>query len=273
MLHSADNYKFRLDIKVIRKIFAVLLFLASFPVVAAKHLTAQSWLVSDPQGNLIQHENIDQVRAIASITKLLTVVTVLDAHQNMDEQVSLSKKLRDRLPRKVTSLTRRQLIELAMVNSDNRAAQTLCEAYPGGFDACVQAMNRKLRELNMLNSVVYEPTGLDARNVSTARELVYLVQAARNYGPVLEASQKTQVQIKIKKKWFFFHQTNPLVGKTQRVIVSKTGWITASGGCIVLLMSTDLGDRIVVVMGSKSTRTRIPEAEFISNLRGTDDEQ
>lgn len=258
---------------MLRRIYSYLLLFALSYTVNAKPVTAQSWLVSDPQGRLIQHDNIDQVRSIASITKLLTVITVLDARQSLDEQVTLSKKLRDRLPRKVTSLSRRQLIELAMVNSDNRAAQTLCEAYPGGFDFCVQAMNRKLKELNMLNSVVYEPTGLDARNVSTARELILLVQAARNYGPVLEASQKTQVQIKIKKKWFFFHQTNPLVGKTQRVIVSKTGWITASGGCIVLLMSTDLGDRIVVVMGSKSTRTRIPEAEFISNLRGTDDEQ
>lgn len=258
---------------MLRRVYSYLLLFALSYTVNAKPVTAQSWLVSDPQGKLIQHDNIDQVRAIASITKLLTVITVLDARQNMDEQVTLSRKLRDRLPRKVTSLSRRQLIELAMVNSDNRAAQTLCEAYPGGFDNCVQAMNRKLKELNMLNSVVYEPTGLDARNVSTARELILLVQAARNYGPVLEASQKTQVQIKIKKKWFFFHQTNPLVGKTQRVIVSKTGWITASGGCIVLLMSTDLGDRIVVVMGSRSTRTRIPEAEFISNLRGTDDDQ
>lgn len=258
---------------MLRRIYSYLLLFALSYNVNAKPVTAQSWLVSDPQGKLIQHDNIDQVRAIASITKLLTVITVLDARQSLDEQVTLSKKLRDRLPRKVTSLSRRQLVELAMVNSDNRAAQTLCEAYPGGFDSCVQAMNRKLKELNMLNSVVYEPTGLDARNVSTARELILLVQAARNYGPVLEASQKTQVQIKIKKKWFFFHQTNPLVGKTQRVIVSKTGWITASGGCIVLLMSTDLGDRIVVVMGSRSTRTRIPEAEFISNLRGTDDEQ
>ena len=258
---------------MLRRVYSYLLLFALSYTVNAKPVTAQSWLVSDPQGKLIQHDNIDQVRAIASITKLLTVITVLDARQNMDEQVTLSRKLRDRLPRKVTSLSRRQLIELAMVNSDNRAAQTLCEAYPGGFDNCVQAMNRKLKELNMLSSVVYEPTGLDARNVSTARELILLVQAARNYGPVLEASQKTQVQIKIKKKWFFFHQTNPLVGKTQRVIVSKTGWITASGGCIVLLMSTDLGDRIVVVMGSRSTRTRIPEAEFISNLRGTDDDQ
>ena len=258
---------------MLRKIFAGLLLCSLFSASSAKPVTAQSWLVSDAQGRIIQSDNIDQVRSIASITKLLTVITVLDARQPLDEQIVLSKKLRDRLPRKVISLSRRQVIELAMVNSDNRAAQTLCERFPGGFDACITAMNRKLRDLNMLNSVVYEPTGLDARNVSTARELTYLVHAARNYAPVLEASQKTQVQIKIKKKWFFFHQTNPLVGKTQRVIVSKTGWISASGGCIALLMSTNLGDRIVIVMGSKNTRTRIPEAEFISNLRGPDDEQ
>jgi D-alanyl-D-alanine carboxypeptidase len=100
---------------------------------------------------------------------------------------------------------------------------------------------------------------------------VLLVRAARNYGAIIEASQKTKVEIKLKKKFLFFPQTNPLVGKTQRVIVSKTGWITASGGCIVMLMDTDLGDRIVVVLGSKNTRTRIPEAEFISELKQAED--
>lgn len=235
--------------------------------VARGHLTAQSWLVSDPQGNIIRSDNADQVRAIASITKLLTVMTVLDAGQNLDEQLRLIKQHNTSVPGKVKTLSRRTLIELAMVKSDNRAAQTLCEHYPGGVKACVEEMNMKLKTLGMVNSVVYEPTGLDARNVSTARELIQLVRAARTYGAVIEASQKTKVQIKLKKKYFFFPQTNPLVGKTQRVLVSKTGWITASGGCIVMLMDTDLGDRIVVVLGSKNTRTRIPEAEFISELK------
>ena len=235
--------------------------------VAKGHLTAQSWLVSDPQGNIIRSDNTDQVRSIASITKLLTVMTVLDAGQNMEEQLTLARAPKSHIPRKIKSLSRRTLIELAMVKSDNRAAQTLCEHYPGGIRACVDEMNIKMKTLGMVNSVVYEPTGLDARNVSTARELVMLVRAARTYGAVIEASQKTKVQIKLKKKYFLFPQTNPLVGKTQRVIVSKTGWITASGGCIVMLMDTDLGDRIVVVLGSKNTRTRIPEAEFISELK------
>lgn len=251
---------------MLRKIFLIPILLAIALGANAKVVTAQSWLVSDAQGKIIQSENTEQVRSIASITKLLTVITVLDAHQNLDEQIKLSNKLRDRLPRKVSTLSRREVIELAMVHSDNRAALTLCEQYPGGQDACVGAMNRKLYELNMTHSIVYEPTGLDARNVSTATDLVKLVQAARAYQPVLDASRKTQVQIRVKKKLFSFHQTNPLVGKTQRVLVSKTGWITASGGCIVLLMATDLGEKIVVVLGSKNTRTRIPEAEFISTL-------
>lgn len=245
-------------------LFAICSFRSS---VAGGHLTAQSWLVSDPQGNIIRSENTDQVRAIASITKLLTVMTVLDAGQNLDEQLRLVKQHKTSVPGKVKTLSRRTLIELAMVKSDNRAAQTLCEHYPGGVKACVEEMNMKLKTLGMVNSVVYEPTGLDARNVSTAKELIQLVRAARTYGAVIEASQKTKVQIKLKKKYFFFPQTNPLVGKTQRVLVSKTGWITASGGCIVMLMDTDLGDRIVVVLGSKNTRTRIPEAEFISELK------
>ena len=247
----------------------VLLYALAFTCHAhARSVTAKSWLVSDTEGAVISSDNIDEVRSIASITKLLTVMVVLDARQSMQEQIPLSKKLRDRLPRKVQSLSRETLIELAMVNSDNRAALTLCEQYPNGLEACVGAMNAKLRSLGMLRSVVYEPTGLDARNVSTARELVQLVRVGSYYPEIVKASKKTKVEIKVKKKWLVFPQTNSLVGKTQRVLVSKTGWINASGGCLVMLISTDLGTRIVVVLGSKSTRTRIPEAELISDLRG-----
>lgn len=250
------------------RIFAAILLAVAFSNHGFAHgLTAKSWLVSDHEGEIIQSENIDEVRSIASITKLLTVLVVLDARQDPTEHLLLSTKLRDRLPQKGQRLPRSVLIELALVNSDNRAAQTLCEHYPEGLDACVLAMNRKLRSLGMIRSVVYEPTGLDARNVSTARELIQLVRAGRNYPAVVEASGKTKVEIKVKKKWLVFPQTNRLVGKTQRVVVSKTGWITASGGCLVMLMNTNLGERIVVVMGSKNTHTRIPEAEIIAEMR------
>ena len=177
-----------------RYILMVLAYIAMLPSSLAA-VTAKSWLVSSSTGTLIASENIDEVRSIASITKLLLVITVLDSHQDLDQQLTLSNKIHDRLPRKLSTLSRRQLSELALVNSDNRAAQTLCENYTNGFDSCVGAMNNKLRTLAMTKSVVYEPTGLDARNVSTARELVQLIQAARQYPIVLEDSRKTKVEI------------------------------------------------------------------------------
>jgi D-alanyl-D-alanine carboxypeptidase len=90
-------------------------------------------------------------------------MTVIDADQNMEQQLTLARAPRSHIPGKIKTLSRRTLIELAMVKSDNRAAQTLCEHYPGGLSSCVTAMNAKLKTLGMMQSVVYEPTGLDPR--------------------------------------------------------------------------------------------------------------
>lgn len=234
--------------------------------VQARAITAKSWLVASSNNEIIASENQDSVRSIASITKLLLAMTVMDAHQDYSQMLPLSYTIKDRLPTRGTSLSRRQLLELALVNSDNRAAQTLCENYPGGFDACVSAMNKKLQDLGMKNSVVHEPTGLDERNVSTAVDLMRLVKAALTYPIILEDSRKTKVEIKVKKKFFIFPQTNRLVGHTQEILVTKTGYTRPAGGCIVMVMKTDLGERIVIVLGSKNTHTRIPEAEIISKL-------
>lgn len=254
---------------MLHKIFSLLLFFAILcnqQIVSAKSITAKSWLISDIKGNIIDGENIDIVRPIASITKLLTVMVVLDANQDVNEKITMTKKLADKLPRNNQQLTRFELINLTITASDNRAALTLCEHYPGGLDKCVQAMNQKIRSLEMTNTVVYEPTGLDARNVSTARELVKLTREASFYGNIRYASRKSELKIEIKNKWFVFRNTNPLIGTHQNIVVSKTGYISASGGCITLFLDTNIGDRIVVVLGSKNTKTRIPEAEFLSNM-------
>lgn len=213
-------------------------------------VTASSWLVADGNGNVIQSENAYEIRSIASISKLVTAMIVLDAHQNLDEQIK--------------TYTRRDLLQLALVKSDNHAAEELCNNYMGGRVSCVTAMNAKARELGLANTNFTEPTGLSIMNVSTARELVKLVQAAQNYPEIVQASQSSQVKIQIKKKWFIFNNTNPIIGKRHNFIVSKTGYIRASGGCIVMMLDTDVGRRIVVVLGSKNTHTRIPEAEFIA---------
>ena len=125
-------------------------------------------------------------------------------------------------------------------------------------------MNTKARFLGMPDTRYVEPTGLSVFNVSTATDLVKLVIAAKEYPEVVQSAKMSEVKIKLKKKWLVFRNTNPIIGQRHEFIVSKTGYIRASGGCIVMLVDTDIGRRIVVVLGSKNTRTRIPEAEFIA---------
>lgn len=233
----------------IRYALAVLLLLVCNSSWSAS-ITAQSWLVADSTGNILKSENIEQVRPIASISKLMTAMVVLDAGQDLNERVG--------------TYTRGELLQLALVKSDNKAAQELCNHYPTGKDQCVRAMNLKAQALGLENTKFLEPTGLSVFNVSTAKELMSLVQTAQTYPEIVQASKTSQVKIKIRKKWFIFNNTNPIIGKRHNFIVSKTGYIRASGGCIVMMLDTDIGRRIVVVLGSKNTHTRIPEAEFIA---------
>jgi D-alanyl-D-alanine carboxypeptidase len=218
----------------------------------AVQLTAQSWLVTDEKGKIIQGENTKEIRSIASITKLISAMVVLDAKQNMDE--------------KINQFTRKELLQLSIVKSDNNAARLLCEKYPGGLAACVAAMNKKVHLQGLSYTKFTEPTGLDSANVSNAEELVDIVMMAKNYPELVEYSKMSQVKIKIRKNWMIFNNTNPIIGKRHDFIISKTGYIRASGGCIVMMLDTDVGRRVVVVLGSKNTKTRIPEAEFISQM-------
>jgi D-alanyl-D-alanine endopeptidase (penicillin-binding protein 7) len=227
--------------------------LAAFSACAEK-ITATSWLVADEQGIIMRQENIDEVRPIGSITKLVTVMIVLDAKQPLDEQLG--------------RFTRQQLIQLALVKSDNNAAITLCGHYPGGRENCIREMNTKVHDLYMKNTSFNEPSGLSMFDVSTANELVNLVIEAQRYPLIVEAAHTSTAKIKVKKKWFVFRNTNPIIGYNQHVIVSKTGYIRAAGGCLVMMVDTEVGRRILVLLGSKNTHTRIPEAEII--IKNTD---
>jgi len=213
-------------------------------------LTAHSWLVADGDGKIIQSENEREQRSIASITKLMTVMVIIDAGQNPKE--------------KIGNFTREQHIQLALVKSSNESAIILCDKYPGGKPSCIRDMNSKSIALNMPNTRFIEASGLSPMNISTSKDLIQLVLAASYYPDIIEASKTPQVKIQIKKKWFIFNNTNPIIGKRHSFIVSKTGSTTAAGGCIVMLLDTDIGRRLVVVLGSQNTRTRIPEAEFIA---------
>ena len=125
-------------------------------------------------------------------------------------------------------------------------------------------MNIRVGILGMTNTKFTEPTGLSVFNTSTAEDLIKLVMTASSYPQIVEAAKTPQGKIKLKKKWFVFNNTNPIIGKRYDFIVSKTGYIRAAGGCIAMMLDTSIGRRIVVVLGSRNTHTRIPEAEFIA---------
>lgn len=232
---------------MIRKFVLALLFAAS--TCSASTVTATSWLVTDEQGHAIKSQNAEEIRSIASVSKLMTAMVVLDAKQNLDERIG--------------NYTRREHIQLALVKSDNASAALLCDKYPGGKAACVNAMNAKAHALYMPNTHFVEATGLSVFNVSTATELVNLVVAASKYPIIVEDSHTSTAKIKVKKKWFVFRNTNPLIGYNQNIVVSKTGYIRASGGCLVMMVDTEVGRRILILLGSKNTKTRIPEAVII----------
>jgi D-alanyl-D-alanine carboxypeptidase len=239
------------------KIFILLCFLHFGAQAQVVPLTAQSWLVADGDGKILDGNKTTDIRSIASITKLMTVMVVLDAQQDLDQIIST--KLHNK------KLSRRDLISLAIIKSDNQASVLLCQNYPTGLFGCVQAMNEKAKSLEMNDTKYLEPTGLSVFNVSTAEDLVKLVIAASKYQVINEDSNKESIKIPInKKKTAHFGNTNRLVGKGYEFIVSKTGWITKSGGCIVMMLTTERGVRTVVLLGSKNTKTRIPEAKMIA---------
>jgi D-alanyl-D-alanine endopeptidase (penicillin-binding protein 7) len=227
-------------------ILSVLLFASN---AFAINISAQSWLETDDQGNLIEGYNITEVRSIASITKLMTVMAVIDNNQNMQQ--------------KLGKYTREQHIQLALVKSDNNSAKVLCDNFPGGRFECIRYMNEKANYLGMLRTKFVEPTGLSPMNISTALDLLKLVFESSHYSEITQASRTAVLTIKTGKQSQSFNNTNPIVGKRHSFIVSKTGTTNAAGGCIVMMLDTDVGRRIVIVLGSKNGKVRIPEAEFI----------
>ena len=230
----------------------------TFGIVHAQHtlpISAHAWLVADDNGKIIVGENTKEVRSIASITKIMTAMVVLDTEQSLEEVIP--KKLYG------VNLTRRQLLTLAIVKSDNNAAHMLCEFYPNGLQACVEAMNQKAHSLGMYDTKFSDPTGIMHTNQSTATDLVKLLNGASTYGVIREDSNTSSVVWRFEKKRVIsFRNTNPIVGE-QRFMVSKTGYISKAGGCIAMLVETLHGNMTIVILGSKTIRTRIPEARII----------
>jgi D-alanyl-D-alanine endopeptidase (penicillin-binding protein 7) len=235
-------------------------------------ILATSYVVQDlDTGEILAERNSNEVRSIASITKLMTAVVIIDANQDLNEVIHVApiRGIHSRLGN--VKLTRSELILLALMSSDNLAAKTLALNYPGGELEAIAAMNKKASALLMSSTAFADPTGLYDENVSTSRDLVKLLSAVEHY-PLLKkystnSSYRVEVPGKKRSKIVDFHTTNKLVTSIPEIVISKTGWIQKSGGCLLLGIH-DRGRRLaVILLNSRNTHTRIRDAELLYRLQ------
>jgi len=212
----------------------------------------------------------DAVRPIASITKLMTALVVLDGGQSLDEVITISAEDRktelssaSRLAAG-TRLTRGELLHLALMSSENRAAQALGRNYPGGLPVFIKAMNAKAGALGMTSSRFADPTGLSSRNVASARDLVKLVKAASDNPLIRRYSTDERYTVKAGRQALEYRNTNALVTKPDwNIAVQKTGYTQAAGQCLVMHTRIDGRSVVIVLLNSFGKYTRVADARRI----------
>ncbi|MBE5250882.1 D-alanyl-D-alanine endopeptidase [Mixta mediterraneensis] len=230
--------------------------LSQLAPIAQPQIASGSAMIVDLSTNkVLFSSHPDRVRPIASITKLMTAMVVLDAHLPLDEMltvdVSQTPEMRGVFSRvKLNSqISRRNMLLLALMSSENRAAASLAHAYPGGYNAFIRAMNAKARALGMTHTHYVEPTGLSIQNVSSAEDLIKLLKATREY-PLLGQLSTTKQDTAVFAHPAYalpFRNTNHLVYKDDwRIQLTKTGYTDEAGHCLV--MRTQINHRPVALV-------------------------
>ena len=260
-----------------RILFAFLLALAlvSAPALAREarqpSLKSQAALVVDQDsGEILLGKNAGSTLPIASLTKLMTAIVTLDAELDPDEPVTITKADVDRLRgshsrlQVGTTLTRDEMLHLALMASENRAASAIANSYPGGKDSCVLAMNLKAQLLGMSGTRFEDGTGLSGRNVSTAQDLAKLVEAAHAYPKIREFTTTPSYQVQVGHRTMRFGNTNNLTRSSRWDIgLSKTGYIAEAGRCLVMQVTLAGRSIIIVLLDSWGKYTRVGDATRI----------
>ncbi len=222
-------------------------------------LRSASALIVDRFGNEVYGKRSDKPMPIASITKLMTAMVILDAELDLDEKITITKADRDLLRltgsrlRMGATLSRGELLTLALMASENRAASALARTFPGGTQAFVSGMNRKAESLGMTNSRFTDASGLDSGNVSTAQDLTHMVQAAFRYPYIREATTVQKLQVKPYKRRgrLEYRNTNRLLRKSYwNIGLSKTGYINEAGRCLVMQAVIAEQPLVIVLLNS-----------------------
>jgi len=240
---------------------------------AKLHLASINAVVVDANAKRsVYAKGADDVTPIASLTKLMTAMVTLDAKLPDDEMIAIGiddldflKGSKSRL-RMGSELPRHEMLRLALMSSENRAASSLARTYPGGTRAFVAAMNAKAAELGMTHTRYADPTGLSAQNVSTANDLAILVAAAAEYPQIRDFSTTGShyVEVQPTGQILGFNNTNNLVKNDKWDIkLSKTGYIREAGKCLVMLATIASKPFVIVLLDSAGKYTRLGDAQRV----------
>ena len=213
---------------------------------------------------IIRGYNIDKVRGLASMTKLMTAMIALDHDLNMNRKLQLSKLAGSHLPKR--EYTRGELFHALLIRSDNAAAETLAADYPGGREKFIRDMNLRAETMGMYDTHFDDPSGLSSGNVSTASNVTQMVVAAGYYRHIREISTKKTAtiltQVKRKERILILHNTNTaILSQIDGIQVSKTGYTNPAGFCVALLVEKNINDQthyqVIVVMGARNPTQRV----------------
>ncbi|MGE6245626.1 serine hydrolase [Psychrobacter proteolyticus] len=232
-------------------------------------------------GESIYEKDADIARPMASITKIMTAMVVLDAGLDMREEITLDpedfvgpKRASSRL-KSGDRMNRAEILLMALMKSENPAAKSLARNYPGGYNAFIRAMNRKAQDLGMTTAFFGDPTGLDKRNVASSNDLVKMVRAAGNYDVIRRFSTTKSYDFFVSNyssgnRTYKANNTSSLVRAGDYPIgISKTGFINEAGRCVVMETRVNNRPAIIVILGANSSATRWGDAKNILNSLAT----
>lgn len=243
---------------MLKQLAVCLSVFCTFSATAIPFSAQHAIVVNDDSGAVLLEKNAGTVVPIASLTKLMTAMVILDSKPNMEENIAIQeedvdvlKHSKSRVPVGST-LPRKEVLQLALMSSDNRAAASLARTYPGGHPAFVQAVARKIQALGMTQTTIKEPTGLNPENTSTAADLAKMALAASKYPTITDITTDSGEEISLKGRSVAFRNTNRLVGKSGwDILLSKTGFINEAGHCLIMRIKQDGKNATLVLLNAQ----------------------
>lgn len=224
-------------------------------------------VISDETGQVLLEKGADAPVPIASLTKLITAMVVLDSKPSMDELIAIDAADVDMLKHSMShvpvgaKLTRKDVLRLALMSSDNRAAAALARTYAGGPQAFLGAVQAKLAALGMVNTVIREPSGLSPDNTSTAADMAKAARAASRYPDIASITTDRSEYVRMNGRNVLFHNTNRLVGaRGWDILLSKTGFTNEAGRCLIMRIKQAGKSATLVLLNASGNSSRLADA-------------